>query len=156
MARTACLIFPPSFAVPEASMGPRQALAAVAALALAAPAVAQAPEIRPGLWEFSMSAAKGMTQKICFTPAMVKDMKGVAAKGDPSSDCKTSKEKVSGGTRNFHVSCTRPSKYEADVALTVHGPDHFSMTQDFVTEHAGKKSAGKMSFVYRRVGDCPK
>lgn len=137
-------------------MGPRQAVAALAVLALAAPAAAQAPEIRPGLWEFTMSAAKGMSQKICFTPAMVKDMKGVAAKGDPSSDCKTSNEKVAGGTRSFHVSCTKPAKHEADVTVTVHGPDHFSMTQDYVSEHGGKKNAGKMSFVYRRVGDCPK
>jgi hypothetical protein len=127
-----------------------------AALGAAAPAAAQAPEIRPGLWEFTLSAAKGMTQKICITPAMVKDMKGVAAKGDPSSDCKTSNEKSSGATRTFHVSCTKPSKYEADVGMTVHGPDHFSMTQDFVAEHGGKRNAGKMSFVYRRVGDCPK
>jgi hypothetical protein len=124
--------------------------------ALVAPAAAQAPEIRPGLWEFSMSAAKGMSQKICFTPAMVKDMKGVAAKGDPSSDCKSSGEKVAGATRTFRVSCTKPTKYDADIALTVHGPDHFSMTQDFVAQHGGKSQAGKMTFVYRRVGDCPK
>ena len=122
----------------------------------AAPAAAQSPDIRPGLWEFTISAAKGMTQKICFTPAMVKDMKSVAAKGDKSSDCKASNEKASGATRTFHVSCTKPSKYEADVGMTVHGPDHFSMTQDFVAEHGGKRNAGKMSFVYRRVGDCPK
>jgi hypothetical protein len=127
-----------------------------AAVGTAAPAAAQAPEIRPGLWEFTFSAAKGMTQKICFTPAMVKDMKSVAARGDPSSDCKTSNEKSSGVTRTFHISCTKPAKYEADIGMTVHGPDHFSMTQDFVTEHGGKRNAGKMSFVYRRVGDCPK
>jgi hypothetical protein len=97
-----------------------------------------------------------MSHKVCYTPAMLKDVKGLAAKGDPSSDCKTSKEKVAGGTRSFHVSCTKPTKYEADIAMTVHGPDHFSMTQDFVAERGGKSQAGKMSFVYRRVGDCPK
>jgi hypothetical protein len=134
----------------------RPALLIAAAAFSASPALAQAPEIRPGLWEFTIFAAKGMTQKICFTPAMVKDVKGVAAKGDPSSDCKTSGEKVAGTTRSFHVSCTRPSKYEADIAMTVHGPDHFSMTQDFVADRGGKSQAGKMSFVYRRVGDCPK
>ncbi len=130
--------------------------AAALSAASAAPALAQAPEIRPGLWEFTISAAKGMTQRVCFTPAMVKDMKGVAAKGDASSDCKTSKEKVAGQTRSFHVSCTKPSKYEANIVMTVHGPDHFSMTQDFVADHGGKSQAGKMSFVYRRIGDCPK
>lgn len=138
-------------------MRPRlSALLIVAAIGAVAPAAAQSLDIRPGLWEFSMSAAKGMSQKICFTPAMVKDLKGVAAKSDPSSDCKTSNEKVTGATRTFRVSCTKPTKYDANVGLTVHGPDHFSMTQDYVTEHGGKSQAGKMSFVYRRVGDCPK
>jgi hypothetical protein len=132
------------------------ALCLLAFAALAAPAAAQVPEIRPGLWEFTMSAAKGMSQKICFTNAMVKDLKGVAAKGDPSSDCRSSGEKVAGATRTFRVSCTKPTKYDADIALTVHGPDHFSMTQDFVADHGGKSQAGKMTFVYRRVGDCPK
>lgn len=127
----------------------------LAALA-AAPAAAQAPEIRPGLWEFTLSAAKGASQKICFTSAMVKDLKGVAAKGDPSSDCRSSGEKVAGATRTFRVSCTKPAKYDADIALTVHGPDHFSLTQDFVAQHGGKSQAGKMTFVYRRVGDCPR
>jgi hypothetical protein len=136
-------------------MSPRQAVAALAAVATVLPAAAQTPEIRPGLWEFTMSAAKGMTQRICFTPAMVNDLKGIAARGDPSSDCRSSREKVSGGTRRFHVSCTKPSPYEAEVGVTVHGPDHFSMTQDYVTERDGKKNPGRMSFVYRRVGDCP-
>jgi len=138
-------------------MRPRlSALLIAAAVGAAVPAAAQSLDIRPGLWEFTMSAAKGMSQKICFTPAMVKDLKGVAAKPDPSSDCKTSNEKVTGTTRTFHVACTKPTKYDADIGLTVHGSDHFSMTQDYVTEHGGKSQAGKMSFVYRRVGDCPK
>ena len=132
------------------------ALLIAAAVGASVPAAVQALDIRPGLWEFTISASKGMSQKICFTPAMVKDLKGVAAKPDPSSDCKTSNEKVAGTTRTFHVACTKPAKYDADVGLTVHGPDHFSMTQDYVAEHGGKSQAGKMSFVYRRVGDCPK
>jgi hypothetical protein len=137
-------------------MRPFDPLLVVCAVGAAAPAAAQAPQIRPGLWEFTISTTKGVSQKICFTPAAVKDMRSVAAKGDPSSDCKTSNEKASGTTRTFHVSCTKPAKYEADVGMTVHGPDHFSMTQDYVAEHGGKSRAGKMSFVYRRVGDCPK
>jgi Protein of unknown function (DUF3617) len=128
----------------------------IAAAGAAVPAAAQPLDIRPGLWEFTMSAAQGMSQKICFTPAMVKDLKGVASKADPSSDCKTSDEKLTGTTRTFHVACTKPTKYDADIGLTVHGLDHFSMTQNYVTEHGGKSQAGKMSFVYRRVGDCPK
>jgi hypothetical protein len=137
-------------------MPPLRSVLLIAAAGAAVPAAAQSLDIRPGLWEFTMSAAQGMSQKVCFTPAMVKDLKGVAAKPDPSSDCKTSNEKVTGATRTFRVACTKPTKYDANIGLTVHGADHFSMTQDYVTEHGGKSQAGKMSFVYRRVGDCPK
>ena len=75
--------------------------AAAALAACAALAQASAPQIRPGLWEFSLAGpagGKGVTQQVCFTPQMVNDMKGLAAKGDAASDCKVSNEKVSGKT----------------------------------------------------------
>jgi hypothetical protein len=126
----------------------------------AAPLAAQAPEIRPGLWAFTITGArtggKGLTQQICFTPQMVKDMKGVAAKGDPTGDCKTSNEKVAGKSRSFDVACTKPSAYRARVTITVDGPDSFTMAQDYTIEEGGTKQQGNVSFSYRRVGECPK
>jgi len=141
-------------------MPTRPALAALPAvvLALAAPAFAQTgPQIRPGLWEMTMT---GMAQKrmVCFTPEMVKDMKSLSQQKTPESDCKSSGESVSGNTRTFNVSCTRPNKYDAKISVTVNGPDNFAMTQNYTMERGGKGQAqsGTMSIAYRRIGDCPK
>jgi hypothetical protein len=129
------------------------------ALALAAaPLAAQTPEIRPGLWEFSIGAAagKGMTQQLCFTPQMVKDMKSVAAKGDPAGDCKTSNETAAGKTRSFDIACTKPNPYSARVTITIDGPDNFSMSQQYKMERGGKSDQGTMAIAYRRIGECKK
>jgi len=134
-------------------MSPRLVFAA--ALAFAAPAFAQSgPQIRPGLWEMTMT---GMAQKrtICFTPEMVKDMKSLSQQ-TPDSDCKSSGEKVSGNTRSFNVSCTKPNKYDAKVSVTMNGPDNFTMSQDYNVTRAGKAQSGTMSIAYRRLGDCAK
>ena len=85
---------------------------------------------------------------------MVKDMKQMAAKGVAGSDCKSSNEKVTGATRSFDIACTKPTRYEGKVSITVAGPDSFSMAQDYVLEQGGKKQAGKMAMTYKRVGEC--
>jgi hypothetical protein len=126
---------------------------ALAVLA-AGPAAAQQPDIRPGLWEFTMTGMGDMKHNVCLTTAMVKDMKQMAAKGDANSDCKAANEKVSGGSRTFDVTCTKPAMYQAHVVVTVEGPDRFTMAQDFTAEHGGKKQSGKMTIAYRRIGDC--
>ncbi len=128
-------------------------LVAVAALG-AGTVSAQQPDIRPGLWEFSMTGMGNIKQNVCLTPAMVKDMKQMAARGDANSDCKAANEKVSGASRSFDVSCTKPAMYQAHVVVTVEGPDRFTMAQDFTTEHGGKKRSGKMAIAYRRIGEC--
>src|SRR5262245_2424094 len=133
-------------------------LLVAAALVAATPALAQTgPQIRPGLWEMTLS---GMPQKqtVCFTPEMVKDMKSLSQQKTPDSDCKSSGESVSGSTRTFNVSCTRPNKYDAKISITVNGPDNFAMTQNYTMERGGKGQAqsGTMSVAYRRLGDCPK
>jgi hypothetical protein len=131
----------------------RLLLAAV--VILAAPAFAQTgPQIRPGLWEMTLT---GMPQKqtVCFTPDMVKDMKSLSQQ-TPDSDCKSSSEQVSGNTRTFNVSCTRPNRYDAKVSLTVNGPDSFTMSQNYSVTRAGKAQSGTMSIAYRRLGDCAK
>lgn len=116
-------------------------------------AVAQQPQIRPGLWELTMS---GMPQKqtVCFTPEMVKDAKSLAQRGQQSGDCKSSNEKVTGKTRTFNVSCTKPNKYDATISLTVNGPDHFTMVQDYAVDAGGKSQKGKLTMSYRRLGEC--
>lgn len=132
----------------------RLVLAAV--LALAGPAFAQSgPQIRPGLWEMTLSGMK-QKQTVCFTPEMVKDMKSLSQQKTPDSDCKSSGEAVSGNTRTFNVSCTRPNKYDAKISVTVNGPDDFTMTQNYTMDRGGKGHSGTMSIAYRRLGECAK
>jgi Protein of unknown function (DUF3617) len=132
------------------------AAVAVVVLSLQAPAWAQTPDIRPGLWEFTMSGAgtQGMKQNVCFTPAMVRDMKGIAAKGGAASDCKTANEKLSGASRTFDVSCTKPQKYDARIKVTVESPESFAMEQEYTAEMGGQKQQGAMKMTYRRLGEC--
>jgi len=122
-------------------------------LALAAPVSAQTPQIRPGLWEITIS---GLPQKqtTCFTPEMVKDVKNLSQQQTPDSDCKSSGESVSGNTRTFNVSCTKPNKYDAKVTTTINGPDNFTVVQDYAVEAGGKAQQGKLTLSYRRLGDC--
>jgi hypothetical protein len=127
----------------------------LAAAFAAAPAYAQqTPQIRPGLWEMTFT---GMPQKqtVCFTPEMVKDMKSLSRQ-TPDSDCKSSGESVAGNTRTFNVSCTKPNKYNAKISVTVNGPDHFTMTQNYTMDRGGKAQSGTMSIAYRRLGECAK
>lgn len=134
-----------------------RAFLAAAAL-LAAPALAQQPDIRPGLWEFTISQGQGkaMTQQMCFTPQMAKDVKNLATKGEAQGDCKATNEKTSGKTRTFDVACTKPTVYQARISVTMESADSFTMTQDFTAEFNGKKQQGSMKFAYRRIGECKK
>ena len=115
-------------------------------------AAAQA-QIRPGLWEVSMTGVPNK-QTMCITPAMAGDMKNMAQQRQPNSDCKASNESSSGNTRSVNVSCTKPARYDAKITQTINGPDNFSMTQDYSMEMNGRAQKGSMSMSYRRVGDC--
>jgi hypothetical protein len=102
----------------------------------------------------SGAGAQGIKQKVCFTPAMMSDMKGIAAKGIAASDCKASQEKVSGKSRTFDVSCTKPQKYDARITVTVESPESFAMAQEYNSEFNGQKFQGSMKMTYRRLGEC--
>ena len=123
----------------------------VASLLIAVCAHAEQPEIRPGLWQFTMEGVP-FGPKICITPEMAKDMKSVAQKPDPDSDCKMTDETVTGATRTFKISCTKPEKFDGTVSQTVNGPDNFTMTTEY---SGGQEGSGSMTMNYNRVGDCP-
>jgi hypothetical protein len=129
--------------------------AALAASALTWTGVAVGQvEVRPGLWEVSISGLGDRTQTICLTPEMVKDMRNLTERRDPSSDCKPSKETISGNTRTFQVSCTKPVRYQANISMTLSGSDRFSIKQDFSTEVNGRTQRGSLSMTYVRIGEC--
>lgn len=132
---------------------PIRMLLTLSALA-AAPAGAQTPDIRPGLWEISMSGIGEVRQEFCVTPEMVSNMRELTMQRDPASDCKHSNEKVSGKTRTFDITCTTPAQYKAIVRLTVESPDRFTMTQDFTVDLAGQQQQGSATMAYRRIGEC--
>jgi hypothetical protein len=129
------------------------ALLAAGSLAWIGPARGEI-DVRPGLWEVSVSGMGDRKQTICLTPEMVRDMRKLSQRPDPSSDCRPSREKVSGNTRSFEVSCTRPVRYRAHISLTIAGPDRFSMKQDFTTEVNGRIQRGSLSMAYARIGEC--
>lgn len=132
---------------------PHAAALAVTLLAIAAPVSAQTPQIRPGLWEITISGAP-RKQTTCFTPEMVKDVKNLAQRGQQAGDCKSSNPKTAGNTHTVDISCTKPNKYDAKVTTTINGPDNFTVTQDYAVEAGGKAQQGKMTMSYRRLGDC--
>lgn len=129
-------------------------LTGMAALAAWAGAALGQADVRPGLWEVSISGMGDRKQTICLTPEMVKDMRKLTQRQDPSSDCKPSREKVSGNTRTFQVSCTRPVRYQASISMTMSGSDRFTIKQDFNTEINGRTQSGSLAMAYARVGEC--
>jgi Protein of unknown function (DUF3617) len=98
----------------------------------------------------------GMPQRTtaCFSAETLKDAKNFTQKGATVNDCKASGESVSGNTRSFNVSCTRPNKYDSKVTLTVNGPDNFTVTQNYTVAYAGDSQEGTMTMSYRRIGEC--
>ena len=132
---------------------PHAAALAAVLLALAVPVAAQTPQIRPGLWEITISGAP-RKQTTCFTPEMVKDVKSLAQRGQQTSDCKSSNAKTAGNTHTVEISCTKPNKYDAKVTTTINGPDNFTVTQDYTAGPAGKAQQGKLTMSYRRLGEC--
>ncbi len=131
-----------------------RALVLLSASLTSAAVAAQGVQMRPGLWEFSMSGIP-MKQQVCITPDMVKDPTRLGQDAQmPDHDCKFSKPKVSGNTTSFTMSCTRPQKMNTHTTLTSNGPDSFTMKQDFDMEMEGQRHKGSTTMTYKRLGDC--
>jgi hypothetical protein len=126
---------------------------ALSASLLATAAFAKAPEMRPGLWEFTMSGIP-MKQTVCITPEMANDVTKLGKDDSMPNDCKHTAPKVSGKSTNFDISCTKPLKMKTRMTLTSHSSDSFTMAQDFDMEIDGQRQKGSMNIDYKRVGDC--
>ncbi|HKO87322.1 MAG TPA: DUF3617 family protein [Burkholderiales bacterium] len=119
----------------------------------ATPAWADAPPIRPGLWEFAM-VGMAHKQNVCIKPEMAKDIQQLAQKSDPGGDCKTFDQSKKGNVQSFKVSCTKPQKYEATVTTNLMSADNFSLQHDYNMERDGRAQKGSMKINYKRLGDC--
>jgi len=141
-------------------------VAACATLLVPADAAAQAPPMRPGLWETTVQTEMAgmpmvmpaMTSNQCVTPAMLESSEDIFREGplggpmqmNPGqTDCTMEEYDLSGRTVTWTMACTQPQ------AMTVTG----EMTFDDET-YAGTVRATTpaglmtMSIDARRVGDC--
>ena len=118
-----------------------------------AAAWAEAPPIRPGMWEFAM-VGMPHKQSVCIKPEMAKDIQQLAQKNNPGGDCKTSDEVKKGSVQSFKVSCSKPQKYEATVTTNLISPDNFSVQHDYSMERDGRAQKGSLKINYKRLGDC--
>ena len=122
-------------------------------IGLVLPAAGQTPQLRPGLWEITMAGVPQKTTQ-CLSAEKLKDTRNFAQKSATVNDCNVSGESVSGNTRTFNVSCTKPNKYNSQVSVTVNGPDNFTMTQNYTVTYAGDSQQGTITMLYRRMGEC--
>jgi hypothetical protein len=130
-----------------------------AALAVSTAAIAQ--EIKPGLWQYSVSMnipgmpAGAHTQSFqrCVTPKEVQD-KSAYMRSDSKSQCKMSDFKQQGGQFSYNVAC------KGDMSMTgkVSGkttPDTMNVNTEFTLSppQAGMGSM-KQTMSGKRIGEC--
>jgi len=135
------------------------ALTAVSALCMPAVQAADAPHMRPGMWETTVQvempgmpvAMAPMTQRHCITKEML-----VPQNPQPGQTCKLQDHKVSGNTVTWNVECNTEGR-------TMHGTGTITYTGD--SSYKGKMDmtmtggpGGTMHMTQtmssHRVGEC--
>ncbi|MGH8705793.1 MAG: DUF3617 domain-containing protein [Burkholderiales bacterium] len=135
----------------------RIVLTLAAALA-AAPALAQ-PQVRPGMWEYTMKMDMGgkgqpmqMQHKACLTKEQIaRNEHMVPRQGKDDTDCKVTSQKVEGSTVSFVMECTKPEPMRTEGRTTFKG-DSFQSDLSFT----GRNQKFKQQVTARRVGECGK
>jgi len=130
-----------------------------AALALAAPALAQAPQVRPGLWEYRMkmdmdgkAQPMQMEHKACLSKEQIaKSEHVVPRQGGDKSDCRMLTQGVAGSTVTFVMECSRPEPMRTEGRTTFKG-DSFESDMTFT----GRGQKFRQQISARRLGECPK
>jgi hypothetical protein len=135
----------------------------VAALLAAAPAFAQAPQVRPGMWEYKMRMQMGgdadskgqpmqMEHKACLTREQIARSEHVVPRQDgDKSDCRMIKQSVSGNTVTFTMECSKPEPMRTEGRTSFKG-DSFESDMTF----SGRAQKFRQQISARRLGDCPK
>ncbi len=130
-----------------------------AALLLAVQAAAQAPQVRPGLWEYKMKMDMGgkaqpmqMEHKACLTKEQIAKSEHVVPRqsGD-KSDCRVTSQNVSGNSVTFVMECSKPEPMRTEGRTTFKG-DSFESDMTFT----GRGQKFRQQISARRVGECPK
>ncbi len=134
----------------------------LAALLAAAPALAQ-PQVRPGMWEYTMKMHMGdaggkksqpmqMQHKVCMTKEQIaRNEHMVPRQGKDDTDCKVTSQKVEGSTVTFVMECTKPEPMRTEGRTTFKG-DSFESDMSFTS----RKQKFRQQVSARRVGECAK
>jgi hypothetical protein len=133
------------------------------AIALIAPfaAIAQAPNMRPGLWEITMTnempgmpaaAQKPFVSRSCVKPEQAKDPQQVLPR-DARSKGETTDYKTVGNTATWKMSCTGEQAAKGTGKITWRG-DSYEGLNVIEMGQGGQTMTMSQKYVGRRVGDC--
>ena len=140
-------------------------LTLVAATAMScAPAYAQAPNMREGLWEITtqmeMTGKEGaqmprQTVKHCMTKQDVSDPRRTTPGGkERDSKCKMTDYKMQGNTATWKMACEGEGAMTGTGSITYAG-DSYTGNQTMSMNRSGQVMNMKMSYSGKRLGDCP-
>ncbi len=148
-------------------------IAALAACALATPALAQnnpfsglKSKIKEGQWDYTMQmgAMPGMPAGMkmpemkfthCVTAADVEKGGFTSRDGKMPDGCTVKNFKMSGNTASYTMECVKEPKMKADVAMMFTG-DSFTMKQDMEMDHGGQMMKMNNTMTGRHAGACKK
>jgi hypothetical protein len=123
---------------------------------------AQAQEIKPGLWQYTVqmnmpgvpAGAHKQSFQRCVTPREVQD-KSAFMRSDPGSQCAMSDFRQEGAQFSYNVSCKGQPSMTGKVTGTS-TPESMNVNMDMTMTPAPAPGMGNMkqTMSARRVGDC--
>ena len=132
------------------------------AAAFCAPAHAQSPNMKEGLWEMvtkmemaGMPSMPPQTMQRCVTKADLADPTKTTPGAQGDKQCKISDYKLSGNTASWKVACAGESGMTGTGSITYAGTS-YNGTQTMSMKVDGKPHNMTMNFSARHLGDCKK
>lgn len=126
-------------------------------LALGAGAVHAGGEMKPGLWEVTMTmdmpgvVMPPVKQKVCMTAADVASGESTIPK-DEQSGCTVGGYALSGNTATWSMTCPDMS----GKGHMTYGSDSYSGSTELKMDVDGESMEMKQTYSGKRLGDCPK
>lgn len=137
---------------------------AALALAVAAPALARAIDVQPGLWEFTATMAYSggpagaLPQKVTYKSCLKKTelahpWQMLQNSSEHSSGCKFSDIEVGGSRASWTMKCPES---QGHIALYFDSPTRMHEIQDMSMQSSGSTMKMHAEAQGHRVGECPK
>lgn len=120
-----------------------------------------APNMKPGLWELTMStemagmpaaAQRPFTMQRCYRPGEMKDPRATIPQKNPN--CQFSDWKESGHTVSWKISCTGKMPLSGSGSVTYSGTS-YSGSARLHMSHDGQPMELMHKYTGKRLGDCP-